>query len=198
MASFTSSFGLKIQNVPAGVIGFDLEPSVGLLARDVDKLGMDIRSFREPLGRAIRQVMIPSFRKNFDVGGRPPWEPLAEYTIKRREDAGIPSTSPLVKTGKLRRRATQINIWTVTPTFAAVKSLPQDVWYGYLQQSGYGSFQGKLTDALGQASDQATAKKTYIPQRQFIMIQDEDVADIEDVFATWLDERMLLTVGRRR
>lgn len=48
-------------------------PSMGIMARRVDKLGLDIRSFREPLKRAIRNVVIPSIAENFAVGGRPSW-----------------------------------------------------------------------------------------------------------------------------
>lgn len=198
--------GLKTQNIPAGVVGFDFRPSVGILIRDFNKMELDIRSFRVPLMRSIQQVMIPSIRKNFDVGGRPKWPKLAPYTLERREKEGARG-GPLVRSGKLKKTATQINIWTVTSTFAAIKSLPENVWYGALHQMGHGAFAGSQSEKEIKAAGEGThtpmlgvnprSSKAFIPQRQFISMQQEDMDDIEDVFADWLDERIAGVVRRR-
>lgn len=149
---------------------FDFKPSIGITAARVDKLGADIRSFREPLKRSIQQVVAPSIRENFDVGGRPAWEGLSDYAIARHEKEGG-TGEPLVKKGTLRKKAGQLNIWTITKETATIQKFP--LWYGYLHQAGY---------------DSLLAAK--IPQRRFIMLQPEDIPEIDRVFEEWLDERI--------
>lgn len=148
-------------------------PSIGLMAKNVDKFGMDIRSFREPLKRSIQQVLAPSFRKNFEAGGRPDrWAPLADYTIEKRG-----SSEPiLVRSGRLKRTIQQLNIWSLDREKAAITDLPANIWYGKLHQAGY----------------RGTGAATFsFPARPFVLIQDEDYDDIEEVFAQWLQERAI-------
>lgn len=182
---------------------WDLEPTIGIAAARIKRLGLDIRSFKEPLTSAIKTVVIPSIRKNFDVGGRPAWEPLSEYTIKVRKGSAWPI---LQRTGALRKAATQFNIWTVSTTSAAIRSLPQKVWYGYVHQAGYGSFSIFTTEAakrLGPGTSQKDindeafklmaavrgeghAAAIHIPARPFIMFQDEDYSKVTAVFYNWM------------
>jgi phage gpG-like protein len=188
-------------------IGFDFEPSIGIIAKALDKLGMDIRSFREPLTQSIRQVMMPSIRKNFDAGGRPEtWEELAPYTVMKRG-----STGPiLIRSGRLRKVASSFSIWHITTTAASVQSLPSKAWYGHLHQAGYGGFARfvhaakselgptarpseitrrsyELMDAEG-AGPKGQAKME-LPQRQFVLFQEEDIDDIQEVFFDWMSAR---------
>lgn len=123
--------GLRFDTITS--IKWDIRPSVGLVAKDIERLGLDIRSFKEPMSVAVKTVIIPSIRKNFDSGGRPAWEPLAEGTIKHRGGAAWPI---LQVTGKLRKRATQFSIWDIGPTTATIRSLPADVFYGAFHQAG--------------------------------------------------------------
>lgn len=174
---------------------FDVKPSIGLLATGYRKFSLDIRSFREPLKRSIQQVIAPSIVKNFDVGGRPDvWEPLSEYALDRRAREGF-NDKPLVKTGKLRRTMGQLNIWTITRESASIRDLPPNVWYGKVQNAGIGQFSTRIAAAGGDtkaALEKLRGRETvgaHIPQRRFIMIQDEDVPKIEAVFQKWLAER---------
>jgi phage gpG-like protein len=123
--------GLRLDRIVS--VKWDIKPSVGIVAKDVDRLAMDIRSFKEPLTRVVKRVMIPSIKKNFDAGGRPAWEPLSEGTIKQR---GYSAWPILVVKGLLKRRATQFNIWDIGMTSATIRRLPQDVYYGNFHQSG--------------------------------------------------------------
>lgn len=185
--------------------GWSFRPSIGLVARDVNRLGLDIRSFKEPLSRSIKQVMIPSIRQNFKAGGRPDWEALSEATIKLRGEAW-----PILdRTGRLRKGATRFNIWTITETAATVKSLPQSIWYGAIHQEGIGGFGHYVSTAKAQlgvgarpaditkrafelldaAKGPGQHRKVAIPARPFIMYQDEDIDAIQEVFADWLAER---------
>jgi len=123
--------GLRLDRITS--IKFEIRPSVGIVAKDIDRLGIDIRSFKEPLTRAVKQVVIPSIKKNFAQGGRPAWEPLAEGTIKRR---GYSAWPMLKVSGTLQKRATQFNIWDIGLTSATVRSLPEDAFYGVYHQAG--------------------------------------------------------------
>jgi len=158
---------------------FTFRPSLGISARRLDRLGLSIRSMREPLKRSIQQVLAPSFRKNFDVGGRPDaWAPLADFTIEQRGNAG-----PILERSRLLKRTIQqLNIWHIDTQKAALLDLPPKIWYGKLQQAG--------------RDDQ------NLPARPFVMIQDEDYDKIERVFQIWLAERIAMsrafTVGRQR
>lgn len=198
----------------------DMSPTIGILAKDVDRFDLDIRSFRVPLERSISQVMGPSFRRNFDVGGRPAWAPLSETTklIKRRLGYGDKGT--LVRTGLLRRVVGQKNIWSIGRNGALITG-KETGWqrkadrgrtvgmYARLHQGGYegqmmsarteregGQREGLLSlfdeinEALASGSVLTASRSQPIPARPFIVMQGDDMDDIEEVFGDWLDERM--------
>lgn len=139
----TSSIGVNPVNVAQAVsmlrfdtiksVKWDIRPSVGIVAKDVDRLGLDIRSFREPLMAIVKQVMIPSIRENFVQEGRPKWTELADSTVTARKGARGPILS---RTGTLARRASQFNIWSIGETSATIRRLPDDAFYGVYHQAG--------------------------------------------------------------
>jgi phage gpG-like protein len=207
--------GLRFdQDIVGGIdMGWTLTPSLGLVAKDIAKLGLDIRSFKVPLEKSIKEVMIPSFRKNFLAGGRPErWKPLADYTMLVRGNSG----PILVRSGRLRKVSTQFKIWTVGRESATIKSLPDDVWYGALHQEGtggFGTYLDQAKKALGRDArpsqimraafnimdktrgGAAGHRPVAIPQRQFILFQEDDIDDIQQIFYEWLVERTIV-VGR--
>ena len=184
--------------------GWSFQPAPGIVAKDIDKLGLDLQSFKVPLVKAIRLVMMPSIRKNFEQGGRPDpgWEPLAPYTINVRGTAW----PILVRSGALKRVASSFAIWTIGQTSASIRSMPSSVWYGNLHQAGYGSI-GQI--ARRQLGPRATAQdiedramelfmgatpakkqtKITIPQREFALFQESDVEKIQEIFIDWVEER---------
>jgi phage gpG-like protein len=206
--------GLRLDE---GINAFKFKPSIGILARDINKFGIDIRSYRQPLIRAIKQVMIPSFRQNFQEEGRPPWEPMSEATEMIREIEG--STGPLLdRSGKLKRVAQQQNIWTVTRESASIQDLPQRVWYGKLHQDGSGGMGRRIKAEVkkaasrgerigpGEAARRANrgldkdimsgkarggGATVNIPARPFIVFQEEDMDGVYEVFQKWLEERAI-------
>lgn len=205
--------GLRLDS---GIISFDFQPSIGILARDVNKLGFDIADFKEPLQKSIKEVMIPSFEKNFAAEGRPSWVPMSEATKAIRQGriggGGGGGSKLLNRTGALRAVVTQESLWSVTDTFAAVRELPASVWYGNVQQAGYGGMarqvkaqmkKGVSAQAAAKAALKALDKKILsgaaasggaavnIPARPFVMFQDEDEDAIMEVFDKWLGEIML-------
>lgn len=152
----------------------DISPSPVMFAAEQAALAVDIRSFREPLKRSIQAVLGPSFRHNFEVGGRPAWAPLKDVTIERKERTGAANPSQiLVHTGKLRRVAGQLNIWEINGIQgeAHVSRLP-GAEYGSFHQSGFTHHMGN-----------------EVPAREFLVIQPQDEAEIEQVFDIWVRER---------
>lgn len=200
--------------------GWQISPSLGLVAKDVDRLGLEIANMREPITRSIVQVMIPSIKKNFDVEGRPPWEGLADYTKQVRGNAG----PVLTRTGKLKRGVTKLHIWKIKDDSATIIELPPEIWYGAIHQSGYGGMNALISLARRRLGPKASQKKVNalamemldatllaiekdptrprvrkgaadIPQRRFLMFQEDDIDDILQVFAEWLEDEVK-KVGR--
>lgn len=156
-------------------LGFEVELTPAIVLTDMSVLSNHIRSFAEPLRRVVKQVMTPSFRANFEQGGRPsPWPPLSPERVAQKERKGARQPSaPLVDSGKLGRVVGQINIWDIQggylsdEAYAAVKSLP-GAEYGAVHDRGW----------------------EFIPKREFLLVQDKDQADIEEVFVDWWAERL--------
>lgn len=209
-------------------MGWAITPSLGIVARDMDRLALNIEDLKVPLTRSIMRVVIPSIRTNFAVGGRPPWEPLADYTVQVRGSA----EPILFRSGKLREAATSWQIWDVRRTSATIREFPPEAWYGVVHQAGIGGFARYIDAAkrkLGRGASSkkiiqeafkamdyvlgappppaspgkerkqgrtvppyegvpSAASKTFIPQRQFLMFQEDDIDDILQVFAEWLED----------
>jgi phage gpG-like protein len=167
-----------------GLLDFEFQPSIGILANRMAAFGATFDNLREPLVKSVQKVMIPSFRANFAAEGRPSWTPLSDVTVKRRGG----ETGPILRrTGRLERDATQTKIWKFTNTAASIQTWPESSWYGVLHQGGYGSA-GKATVAK-QTSKGAAA--FVIPARPFIMFQEEDVPKIQEIFAEWMTKKAL-------
>lgn len=190
---------------PSMVLGLTFEPSIGIVAGRIDKLGLDIRSFRVPIMESIRRVMVPSIRKNFEEGGRPDsWEPLSEYTLATRAKQGS-GEKILDRTGTLARAASQINIWDVTMVAAVIRDLPERAWYGKVHQAGLSKGSHVSRSRAGIKTAQEIMKQARasggggaageIPARPFLMFQDEDELAIQEIFLLWLGERVARTWG---
>jgi phage gpG-like protein len=203
--------GLRTVNKFGGTMSvtFDFKPSVAILAAKVDKLGIDIRSFREPLERAVKKVMIPSIQTNFDVSGRPAWEQLSEATWSTRAGRGWSGGDILLLTGTLRKTATQFNIWTITQQSATIRDLPQKAWYGKVHQAGAGGSvrtiaparkmikgRGGVVKWSGARDKENSRGYVNIPARPFVLIQEEDRIKIQEIFREWLEERVDKHWGR--
>lgn len=186
-------------------ITISFEPTIVIAASRIDKLGADIRSFREPLERAIKQVIIPSIGKNFDSGGRPSWDELSPETEEIRNRLGKPLGTILIATGALKRGAMQFNNWQVGRGAAVFSQLPARVQYGMIHQAGYEgktmaarvkAASGDKIKALDNAISDAVGGKNKkravapIPSRPFVMLQPEDEDAITEIFIKWLSERV--------
>lgn len=185
----------------------DFEPTIIVTTGRINKMGASFRSFKEPLTKSIRKVMMASIWENFESGGRPKWAPLAEATLLIRQRWGHPGTDPLVWTGALSEVASSFNIWTITQSYASIQSLPTSVWYGKIHQAGYegpgsqrsGVSKGKRDKTSLYARQRAMLKgeisvakggAATIPARPFIMFQEEDVDKIHEIFDEWLGKKI--------
>jgi phage gpG-like protein len=207
------SGGLRLDSglTSALVPTITFEPTIGISTRNINRLGADIRSFREPLKEAVQKVIIPSIQKNFEASGRPTaWEPLSEATHEIRQRMGWVGGDILILTGKLRKTMGQLKLWQINESNAILKSLPSNVSYGGIHQAGFGgasmSNLAKKTGSMKGAFEimldkqkQALRSGTKIegvggvasiPARPFVMFQDEDEDDIAEIFVDWLDERV--------
>lgn len=162
-----------------------VEPLPALMADQFDTLGVNVRSYREPLKRSIQEVLAPSFVRNFDTAGRGAWQPLVDATIKHKKSKGQPS-SPLIATGKLRRVAGQFNLWTIDGPKgeAKIDGLPSHVSYGINHQLGW------TPKGMGAVE---------VDPRPWAVVHKDDADDIEEVFFKWIEERIDadITAGRR-
>jgi phage gpG-like protein len=157
------------------------EPSLGITAARINKLGADINDFKDILRKCIREVVIPSIQTNFTSGGRPPWPPRSQETIEFRammgEDIG---PSVMIRSGALMGAMNDIGLWTITDDFAILTDIPDSVWYGKVHQAGFG----------GKTSSAGKHEIAAIPARPFVMFQPEDEDRILELFEEWLGEKI--------
>lgn len=179
--------GLKMAGQLGSGKGLDLKftPSMAIVAGSVDKLGLDIRSFREPLKQSLKEVILPSIKKNFDVEGRPSWDPLSPFTLAQKEQgSGI-----LVRSGRLKRVMGYQNNWKLTKDYLVLEDLPQSVWYGKVHQKGIKGASHTIKNALT-GKESGSFDDTGLPARPFVALQPSDRKAIESIFRHWLDMRM--------
>jgi phage gpG-like protein len=188
-------------------LGYSFTPTIAMSAKAFDTLDLDIRSFKEPLKRAIQTVVAPSIQKNFIAAGRPQaWTPLSDATmiIKAADSkTKFPVGDPLLRSGLLYKTMGQYNIWTVTQTQAAILDLPEKVWYGKVHQAGFGNASAAAagaTTAEGFKTMMDTVmsggfRAAHIPARPFAMVQTEDLDAIQTVFEIWMNERIIARLG---
>lgn len=153
-----------------------IEPLPAILVADFNAGAEQIRSFREPLKNAIQGVIAPSLKHNFSVGGRPPWEPLAESTISKKGFDTI-----LVDTGKLEQIAGQLNIWFIDGGYLS-EGNTASAYISDLQGADYGQYHQDGTK--------------HMPARPWAILQPEDVDDIQSVFEAYINQRIGRTLLR--
>jgi phage gpG-like protein len=201
-----------------GITAFQFQPSLGIVAKNVETWLDDIKDLHVPLERGIKKVMVPSIRKNFTSGGRPDWEELSYDTVRKRKG----STSPiLVRTSRLKKGVTNVRIWSIGKTSATIRDLPAPIWYGKVHQAGsegndlgggnwFGKYERAAKKMLGDDAKQseitatafeifdgrmkkhgpAPAATATIPARPFAVFQDEDIEEMAEIMADYLIERL--------
>ena len=143
----------------------EIIPSAAFLAAEFASAGIALKSFKEPLKRSIQQVIAPGIRHAFEVEGIPPWAPLKPETLTIKESLGYPADI-LIREGKLKKRATQLNAWTINTQSAIFENLG-DASYGYFHLE----------------------HTKWMPVRDFLSSIDSDIDQVTDVFGNWVEER---------
>lgn len=176
--------GLTNAMLPEG-IGFELkfEPTIAIQAAGLRRFYREVGDLKVPLRNAARTVVRPSIRLNFEVGGRPPWEPLSEYTIDQKKG----NSRPLIRTGHLRDVASSWQIWTFTENSATIRSLPSSAWYGNVHQKGH-----RKMGAGAKSTGTYGIGYVNIPARPFITLQKSDEEKIVKIF-----ERRMAFVAKK-
>lgn len=120
-----------------------------------------------------------SIKENFDVGGRPAWKAL-----KYR------SGSPLVDTGRLKNSIGKEVSGNVVMIGTNVEYAAIHNFGGHTGPSVIRPKRGKALFWPGAAHPvkQVHHPGSVIPQREFMLLQDEDIEDIEDLLAEWIVE----------
>lgn len=158
-------------------VDFNIEmlPLPAILVSDFNEAANEIRSFREPIKRAIQGIIAPSLVQHFIEEG-PGWAPLAESTIRKKGHDRI-----LFETGTLMRISGQLNAWTINGGYlsedsTAMASLDNlgDADYGVYHQTG-------------------TIKMVARPWAD---IDEQTEDEISEVFAAYIAERMGRTMLR--
>lgn len=113
------------------------------------------------------RIMQESFKKNFDAGGRPSWEPLAESTVESRERLGFSGAEPiLVRTGNFMDEITSMES---KRTYSIGQSIAE--W-------GVDQLRGDEAVKFGAHTTGKGGNTTSIPKRPVIGFQEEDKKDL--------------------
>lgn len=159
-----------------GTIGIKvtMEPTIAIIVALFEALGADIRSFRTPLERAVRDVAAPSIRKNFEAGGRPDaWVGLDDATVLQENAKGFTGARPLIRSGKLMKAASAQNAWAIDGPAGTATYKLDNPYYGGIHQQG------------------SSPGKGFVPARPFAVLQDSDTDAVAKVFDIWLAERLV-------
>lgn len=161
-----------------------VEPNPMILGLRLSALAKGFSTFKVPLNESVRRVTIPSIIEQFEAGGKPPWEPLADSTIERRGRQGTLGGEPqdiLIETGQLFGDAIKLARWNITTFSASFTNLPSRSAYGRFHQNG-------ATEWKSNAE---------IPTRPFVVLLPEDVDRIQSIFTAWASGLIITHWGRR-
>lgn len=132
------------------------------LIRRIGRLATDVRQVERPL-RASGAVILASVEKNFKAQGRPNrWQSLSAGTLKRRRKGrGKGKGQILIDTARLK------NSHSMRLTTEGVE-VGTNVVYARRHHFGYAGGSGR--------------GRSRTPARPFLMIQDEDIVSISEIF----------------
>jgi phage gpG-like protein len=156
-------------------VGFDIDfiPTLGIIVAGLAETAQSLEDVESLLEDAVDQVMIPSIHENFLQSGRPDsWEPLAEGTLTQRAAEGNDGP-PLIRTGNLLSALLDPGSWEII-AFAGEGSAtttaePAGAEYGAFHQTG----------------------TTFMPQREFLLFQQDDMERLEFLMGSWVDIQLL-------
>lgn len=168
-------------------------------ARRIDTLSAGFKSFQKPLMTALRTVIVPSIKRNFEAQGRPPWKALTRKTIYNRLMEGYPRGPILDKSGRLKREAVKLNNWEYRNNELAFRGLyfTQKVPYASFHQFGArtrlnsGSASNLIMGRVGSSgfSVRVGQSRQLVP-RPFIQLTTDEEAEIFTIFMAYVVEKV--------
>jgi phage gpG-like protein len=188
-----------------------------VFASDIDKLEMGFKSWKKPLQEVRDTIVIPSVRENFAQEGRPKWAPLKPQTITNRMYMGYPRGPILERSSKLKRIATQKNIWDIVSGVGRegydmlslrTEFLDGRVPYAEFHQLGAGVRRnrkiGEVKTRITRSGKSSTSfrfreprveagesTRTFrLPPRPFIQLTVEEEAEIYAVFYNFMSQQV--------
>ena len=137
---------------------------------------------------ATKELLLTSVRDNFAQGGRPqPWAPLR----RSRRRGSLGSAIPLNDTGVLRASiAGEVSGNTVTIgtnlAYAAIHNFGGTVSIPEIVARPGHALRWIGDDGQPVFARRVRAHTVVIPQREFLVIQDQDITDIVEVFQKYI------------
>lgn len=129
-----------------------------------------LSDFSEVLTEIGQEVIAPSVKTNFDQGGRPAWQPLAEATIAKKSSLGVSNPSKILfHTGALQAAASDSGKYVVTKD--KLTAAPFGVPYWTFHQEG----------------------TPRMPQRVIMMLQANDRTKINKLFSDFIRSKMVFS-----
>lgn len=151
------------------------------------KLGAAVRNWNVPL-RAFGRILVRSITENFEAEGRPKaWRPLAEATLFSRLGVG----RLVGKKGKELKRAQKrlANVKILQDSGVLKNSQRAEVSNNTLRvgPTGPAALYGRIHQFGGKAG---RGKKTTIPARPFLVVQDEDLIELKDLMTDHIEKQI--------
>lgn len=203
------------------ITGFEFKPSIGIAARKFAELADEFGDLSDPLKKSVQDIMTISILENFMSGGRPSWPAMSENTRQKREKNGsgtmlmvrtgslaetassmgiwsIGKTAAVIKDlpnnvwyGKIHQAGQAGNEysggnWFQKYQMAAAKTLGREASKKEIDDLAF-KIWGKRSDTHGPAP----VGQPEIPARPFIMFQEEDIDAIQNIFAEWVEEKVM-------
>lgn len=137
---------------------------VDLLSLATFRLARQLGDMTEPLTLSVKAVIQRTISKNFQVGGRPTWPGLSLKRLNFKLDISASLFRPLIYSGALYQWSTSFTVWRITRDSADMEALDRIVPYGKYHQTG----------------------TRTMPQRQFAVLQLQDIEGIVVIFDAWI------------
>jgi phage gpG-like protein len=166
-----------------------------LVRRDFSRLTDNMFSrggLRRLLEEIRDEVAIPSIDKNFEVGGRPRWEPLSPITlgfgaglrggaeyIASAATGTIGGRKPLTRSGQMRRAATAKARFHIARNEMTYGDWPERRWFGPVHNV------------------EELAERAKIPHRPFTDMQPEDMVAMEEITFNYVFDNIDKYIRRR-
>jgi|SRR5580765_502957 len=175
-------------------------PDPKVVEADLLHFSHGLENMYEPLEKA-KAAMIYSTEVHFEDHVDPygfPWVPLQDEYARWKEKHGGSNEADLVLSDDLRKAVISPSTWQVIGNDVVIKVDKLPPYGPYHQEGTIGTVKGQLFKrASGKSGKKQTEAENLaeakgerglnLPQRQFIGLDVDTIAEIEDIFLKWID-----------